>query len=386
MFGNLSATISDPMINYPISDSSLPFAEYIARCRTIIESRRPDLQQTTAQSQLILDANSPFELYPDNPVYSGKRIKYGVLLIHGLLDCPFSFHDIGKHLQASGMLCRAILLPGHGTLPSDLLSVTYHDWLQAVRYGVETLRNEVEEIFLVGYSTGAALSIYQSLQDKHIAGIVLLSPAIKVKAPVDIVFGWRTMTKWLSSNKLWLYKETENDYAKYLSVPFSAVSQVSKLTDAVQELSEQHKITDPMLMILSREDETISSSSAMRFFSSIDNQDNQLLLYTSADRSYADSRILTRQAAYPALNIKHISHIAIPFAPSNFHYGQHGDYIDASHINQPAFIYGAYNHIQVNFCDVLYRHHMIKCKRHELTYNPDFDFMVNAIKTFITAK
>ena len=386
MFNNLSASINNSSINYPIADSNLAFSDYIALTRAIIEERRAD-NAIPHHPDFVVDANSPFELYPENPKRSGNRLKYGALLIHGLLDCPFSLKDIGLRLQSNGILTRAILLPGHGTSPGDLLQVSYHDWLLAVRYGVETLRREVEQIFLIGYSTGAALSIYQALQDSHISGVILLSPAIRIKAPVDIVVGWHSLVKTLSrTSTQWIYNEAEIDYAKYKSIAFNPVSQVSKLTRVIHDLRQHHTLNAPMFMVVSHEDETISSHRAIDFFSNMPNEESKLLLYTSFDHQYPDPRILSRQSHFPDLGIKHLSHASIPFAPTNPHYGQQGDYAYASHTNMKEITYGAYNRIEERWYHMLYQLGMTQKKRRELTYNPDFEFMAEKIVNFVLAK
>lgn len=383
MFSHLSVTVDEKPSSYPISDIKLPFSDYIAKSRAMIEERRQDL--SSHHANLIVDANCPFELYPKNPIYSGKQIKYGALLIHGLLDCPFSLRDVGERLQKNGVLSRAILLPGHGTIPSDLLHVSHHDWIQAVRYGVESLRHEVENIVLIGYSTGATLSLYHALQDTQISGVILLSPAIKIKTPVDVAVAWHKFTRYFTNNhKQWMCKENEIDYAKYHSITFNAITQVSALTTVIRELHEQHPLTLPIHMIVSREDETISSHRAIDFFTSLHNQDSRLLLYTSVDHRYPDPRIVTRLTHYPAFRIKHYAHVALPFSPNNPHYGEQGDYQYSAHPHTPEVLYGAYNRIESRLFDFLYGVGLTKYRRRELTYNPDFDYMATEIVKFVT--
>lgn len=383
MFSDLLATTSSSTVDYPISDSNLPFSDYIAKTKAIIIDRRTDLEQNPA-AECIIAANSPYELYPANPIRSGNKLKYGILLIHGLLDSPFSLRDIGDHFQQAGMLVRSILLPGHGTTPGDLLNVSYHDWLQAVRYGANSLRHDVESIYLVGYSTGAALSVYQALQDDHIAGILLLSPAISIKAPVDAMVWWHYILRHFQRNdRDWLHQEKEIDYTKYLSLPFNPVNQVSKLTAVIKEMRQHHTLKTPMFMVLSREDETISSDRAMHFFTRSTNAESRLLFYSSIDRTYSDSRITTRSSCYPDLNINYFSHISIPFKPTNPHYGQHGDYSRSARIDVKDCIYGAYNYIELKICQFFYRIGLMQKQRRELTYNPDFDYMVKKMTSFI---
>lgn len=353
---------------------NVSFPDYITQCRQSIETRRLDLSDE--RKSLIIDANSPFELHP--------RIKKrcGALLIHGLLDSPFTLADLGHALSAEDILCKAVLLPGHGTRPDDLMAVAFQDWIETVRYGINQLKKEAEKIYLVGYSTGAALSVYHAMNDPNIAGVILLAPAIRVKAPVDLVVGFHRLIKWHNRNP-WIYQEEENDYTKYRSVPFNAVHQVSSLTDVLSELQQQRPLQCPIFMAMSREDETISSHSALDFFCNTHHPKSKLLLYTSFDHRYPDKRIITRETRYPDLQIKHFSHICIPFAVKNPHYGLGGDYHFAPRQDDKTFIYGAYNPIEVRFLNYLHRFGLIKHQRQTLSFNPDFKQMAENIVEFI---
>lgn len=380
MISNSSVKAATSNYRYPVCDSRLAFSDYIQQCRDMIAARRPDLQQENPLSKTILNANSPFEL---TPAKTTTHHRVGVLLIHGLLDCPFSLRDIGNELQAKGFLCRSILLPGHGTTPADLLNITYHDWIRTVSYGVESLKQEVDEIHLIGYSTGATLSIFHALQDPDIASVVLLSPAIRIKVPVNLVVGWRHLTRMLQGSVPWVYLEKEQDYTKYFSIPFNAVTQVSRLTDVIQDLRSHHELQQPMLMIMSREDETVSSHQAIHYFTSVHNDRNKFLLYSSIDHIYPDKRIICRHAQFQEKNIKHLSHSSIPFAPSNLHYGENGDFLKNKYEHQDRCIYGAYNRLEVKFFRFLSSTGIIQHPREELTYNPDFTYMTNNISEFI---
>jgi hypothetical protein len=189
--------------------------------------------------------------------------------------------------------------------------------------------------------------------------------------------------KWLSDNKQWLYKDEEVDYTKYLSIGFNPVNQVALLTDVIKELREQHPLNTPVFMSLSREDETICSDGAINFFSALPNENNKMLLYTSFEHRYQDPRIITRLTSYPEKRIHHFSHVSIPFAPDNPHYGENGDYIHASRADANDYVYGAYNHIEERFYNFLHDFRLIKYKRRELTFNPDFDYMADKIVQFI---
>src|SRR3990167_5170318 len=101
MFHKYPKLFEDPKIDYPIYDPGLPFSDYIQKIRHIIAHARQDLDQ---RAKWIIEANSPFELRPDN------KPTRGALLIHGLLDSPFIMRDIAERFRDQGYLVRSILL------------------------------------------------------------------------------------------------------------------------------------------------------------------------------------------------------------------------------------------------------------------------------------
>ncbi|HEX4045821.1 MAG TPA: alpha/beta fold hydrolase [Gammaproteobacteria bacterium] len=370
--------MNDTLTSLLTVDSTLSFAQYIGACRAMIKERRIDLQQAGPDTERIIAANTPFELLPAN----GKSPTSGVLLIHGLLDSPFSLREIGQHLQQQGLLCRSVLLPGHGTVPSDLLTVSYQDWLKTVRYGIESLRTQVERVFVVGYSTGAALALHHALQDTGIAGLILLAPALKIKIPTTIIKLWQRLSA-MNHKNIWICERPEIDYVKYRSIGYHPVLQVTALAQETVQRIHQHKLSCPIFMVTSQEDETICSPSAYRFFHRFTNQKNQLLLY-SAQPTLTRPQVLNRISSYPQLHIKHLSHAAIPFSAANFHYGENGDFIYASRPQMNTFIYGAYNQMDLNYYNLLHQLRLIQQPRKPLTFNPDFAFMANAISDFLS--
>lgn len=193
--------------------ASLPFAEYIRQTRKMLQSCRADLQ--TGNAEAILDINSPFEYYPAS--YKTGKIEHGILLIHGLYDCPFMLQEIGRFLQAQGFLVRAILLPGHGSVPADLFYVSYIDWLKAVDYGVNSLAAEVNKISIAGYSLGGLLATHKALQDTRISRLLLFSPALKIRSEATVkrlIFWQRYLIRLIPMPK-WYQQRPKITSAKY---------------------------------------------------------------------------------------------------------------------------------------------------------------------------
>lgn len=357
-----------------------PFDAYIAECAAHIKDRRTTHQHHAINPEAVITANCPFELQPDNKT-PNEKFRYGVLLVHGLLDSPFSLRDLGTHFQHAGILSRAVLLPGHGSRPNDLLQVKYQEWIDAVRYGVDSLRHVAETIFLVGYSTGATLSIYHALNDSSVQGVILLAPALKILPPVSTIVKWPVLSNFFSREDKWLCQDDEIDYAKYESVPFNPIIELGKLIETIKK--ENRSLSCPMMMVMSLDDETVSPHAALRYFTRNATDDSRFMLYTTEKKHHTDERILLRNPAYPKWHIKQMSHIALPFAPENPHYGQQGDYPNHSDPHASRTIYGAYNNFETRIYDRLYKLGMVKKRRATLTYNPDFDYMAERIVEFI---
>ena len=81
------------------------------------------------------DWNRSFETSP-------AAIRGGALLIHGLTDSPYSMRAVAEVLRDNGIYSLSLRMPGHGTIPSGLVTATWADWLAAVRMGVRHVREQ----------------------------------------------------------------------------------------------------------------------------------------------------------------------------------------------------------------------------------------------------
>ena len=121
-----------------------------------------------------------------------------VLLLHGLTDAPYSLRKMGQRLHESGATVLGLRIPGHGTAPSGLVTVSWQDMAAAVRLAMQHLADigGGRPIHIVGYSNGAALGIHYALASLEepdlpaVQSLVLLSPAIGI-APVAALAVWQ---------------------------------------------------------------------------------------------------------------------------------------------------------------------------------------------------
>lgn len=196
-------------------------------------------KSVVAQLALETPYNRSFELVPPH------EPRGAVLLVHGLSDSPYSARSLADTFLAQGYYVVALRMPGHGTLPSGLLDVSWEDWYAAVEMAARHAAarcGEGKPLVLGGHSTGAALvTLYslRSLADPALprpTDIHLISAAIGISplAAVTNVVSGLAFVPGLEKSR-WLDVLPEYDPYKYNSFPVNAAKQIYRLTHVVQE-------------------------------------------------------------------------------------------------------------------------------------------------------
>ena len=93
-------------------------------------------------------------LAPIEPVYiEGDDL--GFLLIHSFTGTPLTYQRYVNYLAAAGHTVSVPLLKGHGTKPTDLIGVSYRDWIERMEAELERLQQTCSRIFVFLLSMGA---------------------------------------------------------------------------------------------------------------------------------------------------------------------------------------------------------------------------------------
>ncbi len=103
-------------------------------------------------------------------------------------DSPYSLRALGEAINERGYRVLGLRLPGHGTAPSGLRSISWQDMAAAVRLAMAHLAAGLgnRPVHIIGYSTGGPLALNFALEaiereDMPVpASLVLISPAIRV--------------------------------------------------------------------------------------------------------------------------------------------------------------------------------------------------------------
>ena len=234
-----------------------------------------------------------------------KRTKGVILLLHGLSDSPYHMRALAQVFKKEGFYVLALRLPGHGTLPSGLLDVTWQQWAKATSWGADRLaeiakqRNDVP-FYMGGFSTGGALVLNYSLKALNDSKLhqpkklFLFSPAIGV-SKLAKVSGWHKSLSWMSyfEKFRWMDILPEYDPAKYNSFTKNAGRQIHLLTlenkelmDKVAEANKQSKLPG-MIAFQSLVDATVIPKDLFEMYQEIGTSKDELFVY-DVNRMYAD--------------------------------------------------------------------------------------------------
>jgi len=309
---------------YQPSTSKLPlnqrtFAQYQYQTKQWLAQNRHFLTQYPERE---LAANTPFEIKANKELTPSR----GVLLVHGLLDSPYSFVDIAPRLAAMGFTVRTVLLEGHGSKPANLLQTDADNWYQLVDEQVAIFKQEVDELYLGGFSTGANLTTHYGMNDDDIAGLMLFSPGFKAFTELDVM---APVVPWFTD---WLYAPSlkhQTNYVRYMTGPSNAYAQYYRTSDDILALFERQTFDKPVFMALSETDSIINPHRALDIFTKRMTHHNSHLIWfgnapTLNEQPVLDSRVTVLPGKVPEYQVSNYSHMGLLFSTDNSYYGVNG--------------------------------------------------------------
>ncbi|WP_030909468.1 alpha/beta hydrolase [Streptomyces sp. NRRL F-5126] len=227
----------------------------------------------------------------------------GVLLCHGFTGSPQSMRPWGEYLADRGLTVSLPLLPGHGTRWQDMQLTGWQDWYACVEVALAELAERCERVFVCGLSMGGALAL--RLAAKHraeIAGIVVVNPAVRVH-------GLSAYALPALRHVVRTTKGVADDIAKgggkeigYDRVPLHAAHSMRRLFALVDGALPQ--VTQPLLLLRSREDHVVPAWDSERVLSRVSSADvREIVLehsYHVATLDHDAERIFEESAAFVA--------------------------------------------------------------------------------------
>ena len=173
------------------------------------------------------------------------------LLVHGLTDSPYSMRALAESLHTRGFDVTVLRLPGHGTLPSMMTTMSAADWTAALRIAARDVASRVrpgQPFYVGGYSSGGTLALQyalDALQDDALRRpdrVLLVSPAIeltRVAMLAEIIDVFSVVPVPVLEKVRWQAVAPEFDPYKFNSFPVNASRQINRATRALQRSLEE---------------------------------------------------------------------------------------------------------------------------------------------------
>jgi esterase/lipase len=334
----------------------------------------------SADRQRILDGNAPFARAPDSTCPPGKKTPHarGILMTHGLTDSPYSTQNLARFFQKNCFRVLSILLPGHGTRPGDLLDVTWEAWARAVQFGVDALAEEADQVYLFGFSTGGALSIYQSLHDPRVDGLFLFAPAVQI-TPMARLANLHKLYSGFHPKGRWESLMDDEDPFKYESFALNGAYQVHRLTQAIRSQT----VSVPLFVVASEDDATVNPEATLAFFVQATHPLNRMILYSTDTKKATSNHVERVNSRFPEQKIISASHLGIVIAPDDPHYGERGDYAQCGHYFGDAEKYRLCKNRQEDSLGEVTEENLKRGVIRRLTYNPNDTGLKERLKGFI---
>ena len=239
-------------------------------------------RELNARETATADA-APYLLHPAQP----QRV--GVLLVHGFLASPAEVRPLADRLQQAHFRVLGVRLKGHGTSPWDLRERTWRDWLDSVARGYEVLRGYCDEVCLVGFSTGAALSLVHAAGDPAgLSGVVACSPPIRFRNRnlrfVPFVHGANQLIGWVSSHEgvmPFRPNDSEHPHINYRQMPVRGLYELTRMVSHVK--TRLPAVRCPTLILQGTDDHVVDPQSAQHVYDRIGSAD-KLLHYVDTRR------------------------------------------------------------------------------------------------------
>ncbi len=211
-------------------------------------------------------------LLPGAEPYHHDGGPIGVLLCHGYTGCPQSLRPWAEHLADQGFTVSLPRLPGHGTRWQELALTKWTDWYAEVDRAFLDLRSRCDQIFVMGLSMGATLSL--RLAEQHgteVAGLVLVNPSLLTKNRLQSLL---PLLKVVVSSVKGLADDIKKPGVHEVAYDRNPLRAMASLTELWQVTRDDlHLVEQPVLVLRSRVDHVVEPENAALLRASIQSTD-----------------------------------------------------------------------------------------------------------------
>ena len=210
--------------------------------------------------------------------YFHRGGKTGVLLLHGFTGTPANMHSIWSRLEADGQESRlnaniknendytiyAPLLTGHGTNLRNMRKSCALDWIDDALKAYDRLAAAgCEKIYVAGLSMGGLLAAIVA-SERRVDGVIMICAPAKMKLYLHICRFISLAVPYIKTGEP--HWQEDEEAQTYMGMATARISDLNKIRRRANKAVS--KITAPLLVIQSREDNKVAHGSAERILRS----------------------------------------------------------------------------------------------------------------------
>lgn len=187
---------------------------------------------------------------------------HGVLLLHGFTGSAAHMRPLGEDLHEQGFTVMGVNLPGHATSMDDMAKTGWQDWIDAAKEAFCELQKTCRHVSVAGLSMGGCLALLIAEQ-LHPAAIATISAPMAVQNPLlpfaSLAAPFLPRIMWRSRKTTPNQLDDRYDYG-YPGFPTRCGSDLNRIIRMAR--GDLHAVQCPVLIVQSRDDDTIAPGSA----------------------------------------------------------------------------------------------------------------------------
>lgn len=232
-----------------------------------------------------------------------KPSAIGVLLIHGLNGHKEDMAEMEAFLQEKGMITENMLLPGHGVPVSEMASLGWEDWVDAVSYELNQLKQRCDYVFPVGHSIGGALALHVVAHEEVTGIVTMCAPLHMYPGSKQLVGAIKRITPFLPR----LHEDVKDPevrrrYRRNI-YRWSPVAPVYSMLQFLPQLrAELPQITVPALIMTAINDHVVPARDGREIYRLIGSREKYLLTfhhsYHMIMKNHDRAEVFARTAAF----------------------------------------------------------------------------------------
>lgn len=211
---------------------------------------------------------------------TGEYKDTALLLIHGFTGAPTEFRHMAEFMYNQGYTVQAVLLPGHGTTPEDMMSTTWKDWWGHCLASYDELAAKgYKRIVVIGHSMGGTLALKLAMERPVTAVVSVAAPIYITARHSGLAVLLQYFVKYIDRRPPEINLLLE-DGMTYTKTPVRCVVSLRKLVKMVK--SSLHRIKAPLLVVQGLKDGTVQPRSAEYILNHVSSERKQLLWYANS--------------------------------------------------------------------------------------------------------